>query len=206
MQMSPLVGRNLSGNGDLLLFGKYSSEVHTNLLMLVVGYNSPADINGIAGEQCENQNRPGPTITGVIDNRVSDVSQNPLSGYVIEDGCIPEPFNSFIQIMFIFQTTGKQAPFSPKDFRCQLRKILAALKSLIISPYANGGAIQRTATYLIMSHDSNELTLTLKDDKVALRAPAEGRSQHYTGLKAVFNAALCRSGENMGYSYFYGTI
>jgi hypothetical protein len=175
------------------------------LLMFVQGYNSHADISGIAREQPNGQNRPGPTITGVIDNRLSDASHNPLSGYIIEDGCIPEPFKAFIQIMFMWQTVGKRAQFSPQNFRLQLRQKFAALKSLIIGPYANGGAIQRTATYLVMSHDSNELTLTLKGDKLVLRAPAEGRSEHFARVKGIMNKALGHFGEKMGYSYFYGT-
>ena len=104
------------------------------------------------------------------------------------------------------QTIGGIAPLSLQNFRLQVRKISAALKSLIMGPYVDGGAIQRTATYLIMSHDSNELTLTLKGDKLVLRGPAEGRSEHFAGVKAILNKALGHFGETMGYSYFYGTI
>ena len=169
----------------------------------MIGYNSNVDINGIAEEQSNGQNRPGPTITGMIDNRFSDTLPNPLSGYIIEDGCIPVPFKFFIQIMLIFQTIWKQAPLSPQHFRLHLWKIFAALKSLIIGPYANGGAIQRTATYLIMSHDSNGLTLTLKGDKLVLRAPAEGRSEHFAEVTATLSKVLGHFGEKMGYFYFY---
>ncbi|GIK07468.1 hypothetical protein Aspvir_003134 [Aspergillus viridinutans] len=176
MQMSPLVGRNLSGNGDLLMFG----------------YNSSANINGIA-QSSSARSRPGPTITGAIDNRAS---HNPLAGYIIQDGCIPEPLNPIIQIMFILQTIGKHS--------LQLGKTIAALKSLLLGPYAHGGAIQRTSTYLVMSHDSNEITLTLKNGQLYLRAPAEGRSAHFKWIKAILSEVLGRSEANIGFSYFYG--
>ncbi|EAW17024.1 uncharacterized protein NFIA_003800 [Aspergillus fischeri NRRL 181] len=176
MQMSLLVGRNLSGNGDLLMFG----------------YNSSANINGIA-QSSSARSRPGPTITGAIDNRAS---HNPLAGYIIQDGCIPEWLNPIIQIMLISQTIGKHS--------LQLGKTIAALQSLLLGPYAHGGAIQRTSTYLVMSHDSNEITLTLKNGQPYLRAPAEGRSAHFKWIKAILSEVLGRSGENIGFSYFYG--
>lgn len=83
-------------------------------------------------------------------------------------------------------------------------KLIATLKSITMGPYAQGGAIQRTSTYLIMSHDSNEMTSTLKDGRLHLRAPAEGVSEHFTRLKAILGKVLDRSGATMRFSYFYG--
>ncbi|KAJ5781624.1 CAZyme family AA3 [Penicillium psychrosexuale] len=186
LHMSPLVGSNLSGNGDFLIFG----------------YNGYANINGIAGES--SRAPPGTTVTAVIDNRVVDPLDNPLSGYVIQDGCIPAMFNPVIQIMLTLQTMKSQALCCLWNPRQEAKKTLASLKSLLFGPYAYNGALQRTSTYLVMSHDSNEITLTLKDDRLCLRGPAEGRSEHFKWIKNIFNETFARTGSRMGFSYFYG--
>ncbi|KAL4894560.1 FAD/NAD(P)-binding domain-containing protein [Aspergillus ambiguus] len=182
LSMSPMVGRKMSGNGDLLVFG----------------YNGTKDINGLAGDSL-----PGPTITAAIDNRDDD-PQNPLGGYLLEDGCIPAPFAPVLQAMLTLQTIKNEASSFLWHPRQQLAKSLAALKSIIKGPYAPGGAIQRTSTYLVMSHDSNELTLTLEDDKPHFQGTAEGQSRSLAHIKKVLNRAVCNAGANMGYSYFYG--
>ncbi|KXG53031.1 uncharacterized protein PGRI_000810 [Penicillium griseofulvum] len=185
LHMSPLVGRNLSGNGDLLIFG----------------YNGGTNINGIAHES--SRAPPGPTVTAVIDNRVVDPLKNPLSGYVIQDGCIPEIFNPMIQIMLTLQTIKSQVRCCLSNPRQEARKTIASLKSLLLGPYAYNGALQRTSTYLVMSHDSNEVTLTLKDNQLCLRGPAEGRSEHFKWIKKMFEELFARTGAMMGLSYFY---
>jgi hypothetical protein len=142
----------------------------------------------------------------MIDNRSAGEPNNPLNGYIIEDGCIPEPFNPFIQLMLFWQTIGERVRLSPRTFRLPIRRTIAELKSLIMGPYSKGGAIQRTATYLIMSHDSNEIMLTLRGDKLVLRGPSEGRSEHFGRIKTILNKTLGRYRANMGYSYFYGSV
>ncbi|KOS39234.1 hypothetical protein ACN38_g9926 [Penicillium nordicum] len=186
LHMSPLAGRNLSGNGDFLVFG----------------YNGGANINGIARESSHAP--PGTTVTAVIDNRVVDSLSNPLSGYVIQDGCIPEMFNPVIQIMLTLQTMKSQALCCLWSPRREARKTIASLKSLLFGPYAYNGSLQRTSTYLVMSHDSNEITLTLKNDQLCLKGPAEGRSEHFKWIKKMFKELFARTGANMGFSYHYG--
>ncbi|KAK4865103.1 hypothetical protein LT330_001726 [Penicillium expansum] len=188
LHMSPLVGRNLSGNGDLLIFG----------------YNGDTNINGIARGSSHASKPPGTTVTAVIDNRVVDPLNNPLSGYVIQDGCIPEMFNPVIQLMLTLQTMKSQALCCLWNPRQEARKTLASLRSLLFGPYAYNGAIQRTSTYLVMSHDSNEITLTLKNDQLCLRGPAEGKSEHFKSIKKMLNKLFARTGASMGFSYPYG--
>jgi hypothetical protein len=142
-------------------------------------------------------------VTSFIDKRQAD---NPLAGYVIEDGCIPQPFSPLIQIMLILQTFAEKAPFVTPSRWLEAKRLFAALKSLLLGPYSTGGALQRTATYLVMSHDSNELSLVLKGDKVVLRGPAEGRSEHFTTMKGILGRFLRSSGAKMGFSYFYGNM
>lgn len=56
----------------------------------------------------------------------------------------------------------------------------------------------------MMSHDSNEITLTLKDDQLCLRGPAEGRSENFKWIKKMFKELFAHTGANMGFSYYYG--
>lgn len=168
------------------------------------GYNGSTDVNGIARNPLSRpENLPGPTITSVIDDRTSAVSRNPLSGFVIQDGCIPEAFSPIIHIMLTLQTINQQAISLLLNPRCEARKVLTSVKSFLFGPYAIGGALQRTSTYLIMSHDSNETTLTLKDDRICLSAPKEGRSGHYQRITGLFNGLFSNTGAKMGYSFFY---
>ncbi|KAL4979518.1 hypothetical protein BDW66DRAFT_127632 [Aspergillus desertorum] len=192
LSCSPFVGRNMSGNGNLLVFA----------------YNGTKDINGVAGS-----NKPGPTITSMIDRRRNAqngacVSENAdqLGGFIIEDGCIPESCAPVIQCMLIMQTIDIEHFFSSglRSPLTQAQRTLAALKSIIQGPYAPGGAIHRTATYLAMSHDSNEITLTLDDDEPHLQSFGEGRGANISCMEDALRGVLGDDGARMGFSYFYG--
>ena len=52
-------------------------------------------------------------------------------------------------------------------------------------PYAQGGSVNRTQTYLIMSHDSNEGIVTLENDKPYLQFLGVGRTEHVKQLNAM---------------------
>ncbi|KAL4907588.1 hypothetical protein BDW74DRAFT_176339 [Aspergillus multicolor] len=167
---SPMLGRNMSGNGNIMAFG----------------YNGPKDINGVAGS-----NQPGPTITSMIDVRRDGEGERQLGGYIIEDGCIPEPIAPVLQVLFILQAVWNfqlfsiiRSPFS------QARRVIATLKSLLLGPFVPGGAMQRTATYLVMSHDSNEITLMLKDDKPHFQAVGESRGTNSRRIKDTLRAVI----------------
>lgn len=113
-------------------------------------------------------------------------------------------FNPVIQLMLTLQTMKSQALCCLWNPRQEARKTLASLRSLLFGPYAYNGAIQRTSTYLVMSHDSNEITLTLKNDQLCLRGPAEGKSEHFKSIKKMLNKLFARTGASMGFSYPYG--
>ncbi|GKT78487.1 glucose-methanol-choline oxidoreductase [Colletotrichum tofieldiae] len=81
LNMSEDVGHGMSGNGDILAFG----------------YNTSEYVNSM-GRPDPPPNRPvGPCITGVIDCR-HDLD-NPLDGFVIEEGAIPAALAPFYQRM-----------------------------------------------------------------------------------------------------------
>lgn len=168
--------------------------------LITIGYDGETNVNGLSGGFA----KPGPTITAIIDNRGQEASKDPLAGYVIQDGCIPEPFSPLIQLMLIMQTVGS---YTASFFLCLggfFLTFLASLKSLFVSPRFSRGTIQRTATYLVMSHDTNELTLTLENDKPLLRGPAESHSYHAVGIRKALDRAIRRTGAKTGFSYFFG--
>lgn len=209
--MSPLVGSNLTSNGDLLLFGEYLCICSSGRFLILSdpGYNGDVDVNGVSKESPHDLKVPGPTVTGVIDNRKCVESlKNPLNGYIIQDGSIPESLSAIIQIMLMWQLYGGgNISFSLRErFRSRTGKMLASLKSFIMGPYAHGGAIQRTATYLVMSHDSNELYLTMEEDKILLRGPAEGHSVHSASIRDMVKNAVKHAKAQLGILYLYGTI
>ncbi|KAJ5334174.1 uncharacterized protein N7506_007957 [Penicillium brevicompactum] len=176
---------------------------HKSDRCLQKGYNDNARVNGIARRSSDPESVPGPTITGVIDNRETDATSS-LSGYVIQDGCIPEAFKPIIHPMLLLQTLKTRAFSLVWNTRDGRGKFLASLRSVIFGPYAIGGAVQRTSTYLVMSHDSNEMTLTLKDNQICLSAPKEGQSKHFQRIKEMFHELFARTGAQMGFTYFYG--
>lgn len=167
------------------------------------GYNGNANVNGIARNSLDPAALPGPTVTSMLDNR-DNASDGILSGYVVQDGCIPEAFNPVIHPMLILQTVKDQLLSLLWDPQNEKWKVLAILKCLLLGPYALGGSLQRTSTYLVMSHDSNEMTLTLKKGQMGLSAPKEGHSEHFNRIKGIFNGLCSRTGAKMGFSYFYG--
>ncbi|PYI01538.1 FAD/NAD(P)-binding domain-containing protein [Aspergillus sclerotiicarbonarius CBS 121057] len=182
LPISPMVGRNMSGNGDMLVFG----------------YNGDTEVNGISGEA---SSRPGPTITGIVDCRGESLSKNALAGHVIQDGCIPRPLSPLFRVMFMLQTARDPATLALSGVS-QCWKAISSLKFLL-KP-SDGDAMQRTSTYLVMSHDSNELTLTLTKDRLILRGPGEGRSENFSGIRNMLSYVVSRAGGKIGFSPLSG--
>jgi hypothetical protein len=133
LQMSDMVGQNMSGNGDILAFG----------------YNTDEIANGVGREHPDPYNPVGPCITSVIDCR--EGNENPLDGYVIEEGVIPEALTPFFQAMLEI-LPGSEEPNETLLQKTQAK--LAQYGSWIMGPYFKKGAVARTQTYLVMSHDS----------------------------------------------------
>lgn len=71
----------------------------------------------------------------------------------------------------------------------RLQHLGASVKSRVFGPYTPNGSIERTQTYLIMSHDSNQAVLTLRDDKPNLTFLGVGRSGHVKTLNALLAKA-----------------
>ncbi|KIK66211.1 hypothetical protein GYMLUDRAFT_38025 [Collybiopsis luxurians FD-317 M1] len=190
LKMSPMVGQRLSGNGDILSFG----------------YNTDEIVNGIGRNNPPASNPPGPTITGVIDNRGPETSPNVLDGYVIEEGAVPAALAEVLQTM-LEVLPGKQHP-EQYGVTERLRHLVSDTKTRFLGPYATGSSLNRTQTYLIMSHDSNEgiLTLNLKDDKPHLEFLGVGRTEHVKVLNKVLAKATSAVGGTFINSPFYAAF
>lgn len=91
----------------------------------------------------------GPCITGIIDNR--DGHENPLDGYVIEEGTIPSALAPFFQAMLDFMPGSIS---SEETLTQKAQAGFARWGSRLLGPYYKNGAVERTQVYLIMSHDS----------------------------------------------------
>lgn len=174
LSMSDQLGSRMSGNGDILAFG----------------YNTDEIVNSM-GSEVPIPGRPvGPTITGAIDMR--DAFDDVLDGFVLEEGAVAQALTRFLQTMLEL-IPGKVYPDNATS-KDQLRRLMARAGAKFIGPYTPGGALDRTQVYLIMTHDSNEATLTLTDDKPYLRFYGVGRTSHVQKLNELMAKATTAIG------------
>jgi hypothetical protein len=134
LEMSSLVGQNMSGNGDILAFG----------------YNTDEEVNAIGRPVPSPYDPVGPTITSVIDCRTNN--EDPLDGFVIEEGAVPHALAHFLQVM-LDTLPGSLEP-GDENLMQRTKAALARYGSRFLGPYFQGGATDNTQIYLIMSHDS----------------------------------------------------
>lgn len=184
LKMSNRIGKDMSGNGDILAFG----------------YNTDHEVNGL-GKAFPDPGKPiGPTITGVIDCRDQ---KNPLDGFVIEEGAITEALVPVLQHM-LEVLPGKVYP-DKWGIQEMLRHFVSRQLSRIHN-YIPSGSLQRTQTYLIMSHDSNQAIMTLVKDKPNVRFGGVGRAEHVQKLNGVLARATSAIGGTYINSPFYAAL
>ncbi|EHY60577.1 hypothetical protein ABEF92_002714 [Exophiala dermatitidis] len=185
MKMSNQVGKDMSGNGDILAFG----------------YNTKYEANGLGSVSPSPDKPVGPTITGVIDCRAQ---ANPLDGFVIEEGAITEALVPVLQGM-LEALPGK---IYPKNYtiRDRLQHLLARNISRLY-PYAPMGALEKSQTYLIMSHDSNQAVMRLgPNDRPTLTFLGVGRSDHVRHLNGILAKATNAVGGTYINSPFFAAL
>lgn len=164
-------------------------------------YNTDHTVNGVGRPHPSPQNPVGPCITGIIDNR--DGHNNPLDGYVIEEGTIPKALAPFMQAMLDMMPGSISNEETLVD---QAHAKLARWGSRLLGPYFKKGAIERTQVYLIMSHDSNQAVLTLKDDKPELEFLGVGRSDHVKKLNDILAKATKAVGGTLVQNPFFALL
>ncbi|KAF7332546.1 FAD/NAD(P)-binding domain-containing protein [Mycena kentingensis (nom. inval.)] len=186
LDMSDAVGTNMSGNGDILAFG-YNTKEYTNS----IGNPHPSRSSPI-----------GPTINGVIDCRSGH--DNPLDGFVIEEGALPHALSAVFQAML--DLMPDKIPPQNQSLHDRTKAALARYGSRFLGPYYKNGALKRTQIYLIMSHDSNQAVLTLQDDKPVLEFIGVGRSEHVKQLNDILAKATQAVGGTFVQSPFYALL
>ena len=185
LSMSDKVGLNMSGNGDMLAFG----------------YNTNDEVNAI-GRQYPSPYKPiGPTISGIIDCR--EGHDNPLDGFVIEEGAVPKALAPLFQTM-LETMPGKQSPHL--GFMSRIHHALASIGSRVLGPYYSKGSIEKTQIYLVMSHDSNQAIMSLHRDQPVLEFMGVGRSEHVTYLNELLKKATEAVGGTFINSPFYAVL
>lgn len=128
-------------------------------------YNTNEEANSM-GTTTPIPGRPvGPTITGVVDMR--DAYEDVMDGFVLEEGAIPSALTGFLQ--GLLEVTPEKVQPTGESPRGRLVRLLSRARSAFQGAHAQGGALNKTQVYLVMSHDSNEATLTLENGKPFLR-------------------------------------
>jgi len=127
-----------------------------------------------------------------------------LDGYVIEEGAVPAAFAEGLQTL-LEVLPGKQYP-EQYGIQERIRHVFSSMKTRFLGPYAEGSSVDRTQTYLIMSHDSNEGILTLKNDKPHLEFLGVGRTEHVKVLNEVLAKATSAVGGTFINSPFYAAF
>ncbi|KAL2191376.1 FAD/NAD(P)-binding domain-containing protein [Thermothelomyces heterothallicus CBS 203.75] len=186
LEMSDLVGQNMSGNGDMLAFG-YNADEKTNIL----GSEKPSPYDPT-----------GPTITSVIDCR--EGNENPLNGFVIEEGAIPHALAPFFQAMLDLMP-GKKESENETLFE-KTQAALARYGSRVLGPYFKKGAVEKTQVYLVMSHDSSQAVLSLVDDKPMLEFTGFCRSHHVKRLNQLLEKATEAVGGTLVHNPFQAVL
>ena len=155
LSLSNQLGERFTGNGDVLAFG----------------YNTGQVINGVGwGHHLAGEIPPvGPCITGIIDMRHQPAL---VDGMVAEEGSAPGALGVFLPGAFAAaaEVAGTPEPVAATErIREKERELLADFEG----PYH--GAVERTQTYLVMTHDNASGRMTLDaQGNLALNWPGVG--------------------------------
>ncbi|MGA2987972.1 MAG: alpha/beta fold hydrolase [Terriglobia bacterium] len=155
LSLSNQLGERFTGNGDVLAFG----------------YNTGQVINGVGwGHHPAGEIPPvGPCITGIIDMRHQPAL---VDGMVAEEGSAPGGLGVFLPGAFAAaaEVAGTPEPVATTErIREKERELLTDFEG----PYQ--GAVQRTQTYLVMTHDNASGRMTLDaQGNLALNWPGVG--------------------------------
>lgn len=184
---SERLGKQFSGNGDLLAFG-YNSYWHdndkfTDRLLREDGKARFESIYGIGkgSNQLNDEQLPGPCITGVIDLRDNSLSDE--HQLIVEEGVIPGALATVISATMVFGAAGSAnfLRYGVDQAETRLRDIETIATTMQHDPAgltdcAYVGAISRTQTYLVMSMDDSEGELQLDRDRLKIHWPGAGKS------------------------------
>ncbi len=156
LDVSTMLGKRFTGNGDVLGFG----------------YNNDQKINGIGlGKKVESGkiHEVGPCITSVVDLRHKDQLED---GMTLEEGSIPAPIRGVVAkaMLPMSRLIGKDTDSGFKDY---LSEKWREIQTFFGGPFK--GAINHTQVYLVMSHDSGDGAMELKDNRIKINWKGVGK-------------------------------
>ncbi len=189
LELSPALGSHFSGNGDVLGFGYDNNWKRPPSDTVKVADPSPSPsapdtewtpINGIGiGQNKVDRSKwPGPCIAGMIDLRNAPRVQDRL---IIEEGVIPGAIAAAVVPGFFAGDVigGNPLAFGPLEAKDRLLAA-ADLAEVIrthpgsLASQAYAGTLNRSQTYLVMSHDHANGQLGLVDDRLRIEWPHAG--------------------------------
>lgn len=189
---SDRLGKQFSGNGDLLAFGYNSywldNDKFTDRLLREDSKARFESIYGVGkgNNQLSDEQLPGPCITGVIDLR--DNSLPDEHQLIVEEGVIPGALATVMSATMVFGAAGNAnfLRYGVDQAETRLRDIEAIANTMQHDPSgltdcAYVGAISRTQTYLVMSMDESQGELHLDRDRLKIHWPGAGKSSAING-------------------------
>jgi cholesterol oxidase len=176
LNTSDQVGKNFSGNGDILGFG----------------YNNDEPIHGVGFGQHAPGELPdvGPCITSIIDMRYGDDWSQRM---VIEEGSLPGAVGKLLPSVMAAAAAaiGKD---TDSGFMDAVKEKAREFESFVKGPYS--GAIDNMQTFLIMSHDDGEGVMKLEEDKLRIDWPKVGEQLNFIkGNENLYKATKALGGE-----------
>lgn len=163
--------------------------------MLAFAYNCNQELDSMGLETdprtTSSSPRPpcGPTITGCVDMRGSEYASSVREGFIIQDGTIPEALAPAIQALL----ETRKVLFRPSSYQ-KMHGLVARVKSWVLGAYARGGSVRRTLVFLVMSHDENHGTMTLKNNKAVVRWSGIGRREGSEKINSMLKKVTERLG------------
>ncbi|UII19336.1 GMC family oxidoreductase N-terminal domain-containing protein [Fulvivirga ligni] len=168
LNLSKMVGKRFSGNGDFLAFG-YNNDVRIN------GIGRPDSTSGAEIDDV------GPCITSVIDTRKSSSLED---GMTIEEGSIPSPIKNLMTpaLVTFSRLSGKDTDRGFKDF---IKEKWRELMSMLFGVYK--GAVNHTQVYLVMANDDAMGSMELNNNEVVINWPKVGRQKIFEKISNQVN-------------------
>lgn len=171
LAVSPRLGENFSGNGDVIGFG----------------YNGEHPVNAV-GTRClapGPNGAVGPAVSGIIDLRTDGPLENNI---IIQDGVVPGLYAPILPALLAGGSAfvGRNTPNGSYLVRAR-----RALESLLKGSYR--GAVRNTMTFLVMSHDGGGGTMTLERDRVRLTWPGAGKKPVFERINTLLRKATSAS-------------
>lgn len=176
LAVSDQVGERFTGNGDVLAFA----------------YNNDVPVNGIGvGAPPVAETGPvGPCISGLIDLRNTDRLED---GMVIEEGSIPSALAPILPALLTIggDKLGEDTDRGIIDFLAERAR---RRQSLLFGAYQ--GAVNRTQTYLVMSHDDGKGRITLDNGRLKLAWPKVAQQSIFEKVEQNLRKATLATGGN----------